>query len=134
MSEKEKKKPDIVIPRETKFGDYATPECLETWNDESHYGPEYKVMLEDISSICDHLCKLLNEGPETKDSFTKRALTLRAIMRFLLQRTFLNNFVRLGVIEQIRFDLLYNQEMMIQLKNYQKAMQAEQQKAKSYAT
>lgn len=129
---KSKKRPDIIIPRETKFDKYVTPSCLETWSENgATYSQEYQDQLEDMSAICDHLCKMLNEGSETKDSFTKRALTLRAIIRFLFQRTFLNNFVRLGVLEQIRFDILYTQEMQIALKNYEKAMKSqsdEQQK------
>lgn len=132
---KPKKKPDIVIPRDTKFEKYDTPSCLETWGEKGvTYSQEYQNLIDDIASICDHLCKLLNEGPETKDSFTKRALTLRAIIRFLFQKTFLNNFTRLGVLEQIRFDILYTQEMQIALKNYEKAMQEDEKKRGKYAT
>lgn len=129
-----KKKSDIVIPREVKLEAYKSPDCLSNWDDENILQtPEYKAMLDDISSICDYLCKQLNEGPETKDSFTKRILTLRAIIRFLLQRTFLNNFMRLGMIEQVKFDILYNQELSIMAQKYAKEMEAQQKRTRDYA-
>lgn len=131
---KKKKKPDIIIPRETTFGNYEIPKCLESWSGDSDYGEEYKAMVEDISAICDHLCKLLNEGPETKDSLVKRSLTIRAIFRFIFQRAFLNNFTRLGILEQVKFDVLYGQEMIIAMKNYKEVMKKEAQKANEYAS
>lgn len=117
------KRKDIVIPRETTFEKYEIPENLKVWEEPHSYTQEYAEMMEDLSAICDHICKLLNEGPEVKESISKRMLTLRVIFKLLLLKTFANNFDRIGLLEQIIFDIMYEQQMRIAVAAYQRQMQ-----------
>jgi hypothetical protein len=125
-SNKTEKKPDIVIPRDTKFGEYEIPEQLKVWDSPNSYSKEYGETMEDLSAICDYIAKLLNEGPEIKESVAKRMLTLRAVMKTIIMKTFCNNFNRIGLLQQMIFDIQYEQQMKIALAAYQRQMQAQE--------
>jgi hypothetical protein len=127
---KSEKKPDIVIPRDTKLGVYEVPEQLKTWDSPDSYSKEYGEMMEDLSAICDYVAKLLNEGPEIKESVTKRMLTLRAVMKTIIMKTFCNNVNRVGLLAQMIFDIQYEQQMKIALAAYQRQMQTQQEMEK----
>ncbi len=120
------KKP-VIVPRETKFGEYEVPDQLKVWDGPESYTKEYGEMMADLSALCDHIAKQLNEGPEVKDSVAKRVLTLRAVIKTIMMKTFCNNFNRVGLLEQMIFDIMYEQQMKIALAAYQRQMQAQAQ-------
>jgi hypothetical protein len=121
-------KEPLVVPRKVEFPDYEVPENLASWDVEHQTTPEYNKMVSDILTCADFISKTLNEGPEVKDSVTKRMITLRAVLRVICLKTLATHFLRLGVVEQIKFDILYEQQMQIQMEQYQKMMLAKQGK------
>jgi hypothetical protein len=130
------KKKVIEIPIEVKLGGYQTPSCLESWSKEDSYTPEFEHMMDEFGSIVDYVCKQLNEGPEVKDNITKRILTLRIIIKALLGKTFINNLSRVGMLEQLLFDIMYEQQMREALTMYKKqqeqAQKEENERMKNY--
>ena len=121
----ESEKKPVVVPRETKFAEYEVPDQLKVWDSPQAYTKEYAEMMADLSAMCDYIAKNLNEGPEVKDSVAKRVLTLRAVIKTIMMKTFCNNFNRVGLLEQMIFDIMYEQQMKIALAAYQRQMQAQ---------
>ena len=124
------KEKEQVIPRETKFENTKFQKNSKYGTEPNSYTKEYAEMVEDLSAICDYICKLLNEGPEVKESLAKRILTLRVIFKMILMKTFANNFDRIGLLEQIIFDMMYEQQMRIAVAAYQRQMQVREQQKK----
>jgi hypothetical protein len=118
----------VSIPSKVEFKKYDVPDALKIWDSPESMSPEYKEMMDEISSICDYIVKQLNEGPEVSESISKRALTLKAIIKLIMMKTFLNHFYRLGILEQLLYETLYEQQVRQVMSAVQEQMQEQAEK------
>jgi hypothetical protein len=127
MSENESEK-EIVVKIKPLKDTYAVPETLKVWTSNKEMSDEYKEMMKTISIMANQICVQLNEGPEVKDSISKRILSLDSIIKILLSRTFLSVYDRVGIINKISFELLATHQLM----GFEEQLAKEREKKREY--
>jgi len=90
---------------ETNPKKYGTPETLASWDVNCLMSKECEDMMAELSDIVYYICLKLNDGPDVKDSFMKRTILLKSIISQLIYGTWLNGYLRYGLLAEMMHDL-----------------------------
>jgi len=119
---------------------HETPKSLETWTLEKPISKECVETLNRCLSAARYIANELNEGPEVKDSVTKRTILLKYVLHEIIFSTFLNGYMRIGLLSEILNDIYMDAGgktkilmMLSQLKTSIALKKAEEVKEKSGA-
>lgn len=90
-----------------------TPRNMEVWTKEKPMSKKVEKLIDECTNLVAYVGKRLNEGPEVKTNIMKRASIAKALVQFLLAQTYLDDFHRLGILDQIMYDLKARQHQPI---------------------
>jgi len=131
MSEKDKPEEVIEIPKLKLKHDYPIPDCLKVWEKKEDIGPEYRAMMDNINILIDNIAVSLNEGPEVADNVAKRIQSLDAVVKSLMDKVFISLSDRIAILEKMKFNMMYENQMKKMATSYIMAIKEQQEKSKN---
>jgi hypothetical protein len=112
--------------------DYPIPDCLKVWEKKEDISPEYRAMMDNINILIDNIAVSLNEGPEVADNIAKRIQSLDAIIKSLIDKVFISLNDRIAILDKIKFNELYENQLKKMAATYINELKKEQKKAAEY--
>ena len=91
----------ILVPKSIDFGDMKPPKGMEGWDEKNLPKIEYIKLVSKLSILSLHIANQLNIGPEVKDDIPKRTITLKALVKMLVNNTFLDGYHKAGVLTEL---------------------------------
>jgi len=79
------------------------PDVLDSWEKASP-SKEYGESLTILLTFAKFIAFKLNDGPETKDSVVKRAVTLKMILSAIVEQTYLDGYHKYGLLYELLND------------------------------
>jgi len=132
---KRKKKPPktIVVDVTDLYRNYKVPRNMRLWSSDDPISKKCEDMISECTTLIAYITKCLNEGPEVKTNIMKRTSILKSLTQFLLRQTFLDDFHRLGILDQIAHDLKAKQGQRLLIVD-EKSAPKNDKKSKGYVS
>lgn len=102
MAKKEEKvvKLNINLDKLRKYKIPELPDNMQAWKTDEEVSPEYCAMVELCQDLAKYLAVNCNEGPETKENYTKRMILASIILREFINNLALNGWTLYGLLFQ----------------------------------
>jgi hypothetical protein len=121
----------IEIPKLKLRTDYVIPDCLKVWESKDQISPDYRIMMDNLNILIDNIAVSLNEGPEVADNVAKRIQSLDAVVKSLMDKVFISLSDRIAILEKMKFNMMYENQMKKMATSYIMAIKEQQEKSKN---
>lgn len=109
-----------------------TPKNMRIWTKENPMSVKCEKLIEECTNLMAYVSKRLNEGPEVKTNIMKRASITKALVQFLMAQVYLDSLHRLGILDQIMYDLKVSRSQPILLTVESKSIGEKKEESKNH--
>lgn len=109
-----------------------TPKNMEIWTKDNPMSKKVEKLIDECTNLVAYMAKRLNEGPEVKTNIMKRASITKALIQFLIKQVYLDNFHRLGMLDQIMYDLKASRSQTIVLAVEEQSISEKKEKGNNH--
>jgi len=104
-SNKKKVKKIVIDPSKINIrDDYPVPKALQSWHSPEELTQEFLDFFSELLTLSRYIAQQLNEGEEVSESIAKRASVVKAILKEILDNTFLSGHHRFGILVELMLD------------------------------